>query len=80
MVDAPRIGWSPDGTRLAIATRDNSVALFDGHSGEMDGGLESIISNLVFQADGQELVVFTGGAGGRGRWRVWRADRQLSAR
>jgi WD40 repeat protein len=73
--------WSPDGSRLAIATEDQSVVMYDTRSGEevgeLDGGLEPIISNLVFSADGQTLTAFTGGVeGSPGRVHRWRAARE----
>lgn len=76
-----RSAWSPDGERLVIATGDNSVVIYDPENGEqlgeMDGGLEPIISNLVFSSDGQTLTAFTGGVeGSPGRWCVWRGKQK----
>jgi len=59
------LAWTPDATRLAVATAQNSIALFDTRTGEelgeLDGGLAPLISNLYFSADGQNLRAVTGG-------------------
>ncbi len=76
----PRAAWSPDGSRLIIVTRVESAAIFDSATGEllgdMDGGLEHVISNLVFSPDGESITAFCGGIeGSPGCWRIWNAPR-----
>jgi WD40 repeat protein len=71
------LAWTPDGTRVAVTTAQNTIALFDTATGEelgeLDGGLAPFISSVVFSTDGQKLrAVSAGGMGQPASLWVWR--------
>jgi hypothetical protein len=53
------VAWSPDGTRLGSASRDKSVKVHDGVSGELlvsYQGHGASVRGLAFSADGAEIL------------------------
>jgi WD40 repeat protein len=75
------IAWSPDGSRLAASTVNDTLVLFDPIRGEqvaeLDGCLEPSIAGLQFDASGQSIRTFTAGPYFLGR-SSWRAPRQTT--
>ncbi len=53
------LAWSDDGTRLASASRDKSVKVFDSESGELlvsYTGHNAAVRSVVFASDGKTLL------------------------